>query len=342
MAEQPTDTTSGDPLGGIADGKAVGVPGPPADAQRLLASSRGFARRAIAAYAEESWDEFHLDLAVAVEHLAKAALASQHPVLVMDGAHLDGVLHAIGLGAQSRVPAAKVKTISLTEALDRLPRVLGAEVRVAPSLARLVDARNALAHFGHSTRLDEEALLADVARLTEVLLTRLGVTTTDFWQDGAELVGRHVQHRLAALEAAYLRRIDVAKRHFAEFVEVMDEPIRQVFLATKECREPSGDFSTFPAECPACDHLGALSGDPEPHWEPDYDYSDGEVSVSGVYVETIDLSGSSFRCGVCRLSLDSDELEFAGLADKTLTDEDFDVAEASEFFSEPFDDWDPD
>jgi hypothetical protein len=94
-------------------------------AERLLDSSTSFAQSSIAAYVAESWEVFHLHLATAIEQLAKAALADKHPTLLADPrGDFDSLLHLSGLGHFAQKPEYLIRTITASEAIQRLGRVV--------------------------------------------------------------------------------------------------------------------------------------------------------------------------------------------------------------------------
>ncbi len=133
----------------------------------LLRSSSAFARSAIAAYVDESWDVFYLHLATAVEQLVKSALAQVHPSFIADTTgSFDSLLHLCGMGDRARTPdfVSAVRTISVTEALKRVGRVVDGYQEPGTLVYVLLDTRNEIVHAGHDTRQEGEAVLGDVAR----------------------------------------------------------------------------------------------------------------------------------------------------------------------------------
>ena len=90
----------------------------PSVSEYLIRSSQSFAQSAIAAYAAETWDVFHLNLATAVELLVKAALAHANPAFIADPTRdFDFLLHLCGMGhrARKREFAAAVRTVTASE-----------------------------------------------------------------------------------------------------------------------------------------------------------------------------------------------------------------------------------
>jgi hypothetical protein len=316
-----------------ADGSAPGTQPGDTVAATLLRSSASFAQTAMAAYAIEDWGVFYLHLATAVELLAKGALAHANPAFIADGRHFDSLLHLSGMGDRASSPqsVSAVRTITVTEALERVGRLLDGYQRAGPYVVTLLERRNAVAHLGQRPEGDEEGIVGDVGRYVPQLLTYVGQTPDLFWGRSVELVTEHTQRRITSIEALYHRQVQACRDRYLAWVGEIDERGLRPVLAALEPTGPSDDFTSFPIECPACGHLGTLHGDPEPEWEPDYDVADGEGYISGMYVGSINFQGHGFECKVCRLVLD-EGLEFAGLDSKVFRDDDYDVSHASSHF----------
>ena len=302
-------------------------------AATLLRSSASFAQTAMAAYATGDWDVFYLHLATAVELLIKGALAHANPAFIADGRHFDSLLHLSGMGDRASSPqsVSDVRTITVTEALERVGRLLVGYQREGAYVKTLLERRNAVAHLGQGPEGDEERIVGDVGRYVPQLLALVGLAPNVFWGGSLELVTEHMQRRITSIEALYRRQVQVCKdRYLAGFGKI-DEAGLSLLLAVLEPTGPSDDYTSFPVECPACGHLGTLHGDPEPDWEPDYDVADGQGYISGMYVGSIKFRGHGFECRVCRLVLD-EGLEYAGLDSKVFGESDYDVSNASSYF----------
>jgi hypothetical protein len=330
--------------GGIAMDEAD----PPSGAlvgQRLLESSTFFARSAATAYSAESWDLFYLHLATAVEQLVKSTLAASHPSFIADTrASFDSLLHLCGFGDKAKTPdfVAAVRTITVSQALDRIGRLVDGYRPPSPRVLLLLEMRNGIVHTGHREMGGGEAVLVgDVARYVEQLLSTLGLSQADYWGDSAEMVAAHMRRRLSAIEASYQRRLQAAKERFAGLADRMDPAALAAYVAAVTPTALGDHFDSALAPCPACGNEGEITGDPEPEWEPDWDFSDGQAWVSGMYVSKIQLQAHGFECRICGLTLGADELAFGGLGDVTLTDDDCDLSEAATFFERQAaeDDW---
>lgn len=312
--------------------------------ERLLASSKFFARSAAAAYSAESWDVFYLHLATAVEQLVKSVLAQSNPSFIASKeGGFDSLLHLCGRGDRARTPefVVAVRTISASESFDRVGRLLESYREPGQGVRLLIDTRNGIVHAGIRAKGQSEAILGDAARYVDQLLSALSERPQDYWGDATDMVADHAKRRLSEMEATYARKLQAAKDYFVQVVSTMAETDKGIYLVALTPAHPQDPFDLAPAACPACGHPGVVRGFPEAEWEPDWDVADGEAYVSGAYVNRIHLQSDSFRCPVCRLTLARQDLGFAGIDDVTLTETDYDVAEATAFFERQLrqDDW---
>lgn len=306
---------------------------------RLLALSGRFARSAATAYSIEEWDVFSLHLATAVEQLVKAVLARAHPSFIADVRPnsrdgFDSLLHLCGFGDRARTPdyVAAVRTISATEALERVGLLVDDYQPPSPLVGRLLRTRNGIVHAGYPEKAEGEAVLADAARYIALLLSSQGVDAKEYWGDSANMVAVHVKRRLEVSEARYRRRRQAAKDQYARLRSRMDEQGLAAYLAAVAPAFPAEPYDSALAECPACGETGLITGSPEPSWEADWDYDDGEAYPVGAYVSSIRLDAHGFHCRVCGLDLGTDDLAFAGLEQITLTDDDCDLSGANAYF----------
>lgn len=170
----------------------------------------------------------------------------------------------------------------------------------------------------------------------------LGVDPSEYWGESAGTVADHAQRRIGAIEATFKRRVQAAKNDYTRKTDSMDAAGLAAYLAAVAPPPPSEPFDSAPATCPACGEQGLLSGTPEPDWEANWDVGDGEPYAAGAYVSTIELQASAFECRACGLTLGAPFLGLADFEEIALTEDDFDVSEATAFFQRQLaeDDWD--
>jgi hypothetical protein len=318
--------------------------GPVSIPEDLLRRSMLFAQSAVAAYSSEAWDVFYLHLATAVELLAKSLLASANPSFISDPrAGFDSLLHLSGFGSRAKVPEnLAVRTISSSEALDRVGRLIDNYREPNVTLRALLDARNAIVHGGRGGKDEAAFVLGDVAQYLNQLLSSLEVSPSAFWGPSADLVGEHAGRRIGAIEAAYRRKLQVARGRYEQITRPMPEGSVAAFVAVVSAPSAVPPYEEVPVVCPACGNRASLTGTAgADDWGADYDVDGGEPYVDGVYVSKMTFGASSFRCGACGLQLESDELDAAELAHITVDPGEYDAGEAADFFGRVEEDrWD--
>jgi hypothetical protein len=220
-----------------------------------------------------------------VEQLAKSVLAQAHPALIAyTRASFDSLLHLCGFGDKAKTPdfVVAVRTIGAVQALERIGRLVDGYRAPSPRVLLLLEMRNGIVHSGHrGTAGGEASLMGDVAQYVEQLLNARGLSTTEYWGDSAEMVATHMKRRLTALEASYQRRLQAAKERFAGYASRMEPAALEAYVAAATPIAPGAEFDSALVPCPACGHGGLITGESDPEWEPDWDYSDGQAGPLG-------------------------------------------------------------
>lgn len=113
-------------------------PGPGTRFVRNLPRHRRYASPIDEAFGRgESLDFAVRHAGVGLEHLLKAYLCSLHPALVVDAGHWESLLHAVGHGDRSSIPASRTKSIGLKTAFDHTRTLLKPKNTVSdPDFAR--------------------------------------------------------------------------------------------------------------------------------------------------------------------------------------------------------------
>jgi hypothetical protein len=137
-----------------------------------------------------------------------------------------------------------------------------------------------------------------------------------------------------ALEAAFQRKVRVAREALQGNFARLSSDEQIAFLDAREPQDLAEDYGAARATCPSCGHLGLITGDPEPGWEADWDTDGGEANVAGAFVSGVRLFGKLFHCAVCSLTLDTQYLPLAGFAAVDLTEDDADLEEATQYFTQ--------
>lgn len=296
------------------------MPPIPVDSKRLSGSSARFAQSALQGLPSGDTDTFALHAGIALEHLAKALLVTQHPVLVAAD-DFDSLLHASGHSTMAH--RATMRTITVTEAVRRAGRFVPQLQNLQNELKVLCDARNGVAHLAHAGQVSD--LLVPFLKGCELLRNVLGLDRDVYWGEFVSLVDEALQ---ASVDEARLRvanALGSARLEFEKRYTHLDADARDGVIHAIEAGYDPEKYEEQIIECPACKSPALASGAVETHWE-----QDDEDSVS--FIAT--FFPGHLRCRVCDLELDGDnELRVAGVENTW----DIDV-DPADFYEEP--DWD--
>ncbi len=287
-------------------------------ADALYNKSRVFVQRGI--QARNSGDDagFQFWASLSLELLGKAALAAIHPSLVADPSHLDSLLAAVG---HSHGGAAVRSIMAKTLLLDRLPRVVkGFDKRATEFCMLLTARRNEELHSGAVPYIGVhiESWVPSYWLVSSTILLAYGKTLED-WLGTAEakLARDVIATAMTALEQAVLGRIADRRAWFDTTYPAKSQRrgvIRDEVKRNWGIMEPFGRMvgdATQQQQCPACESVGALTGDEYDSevydTAPDYD------TPPGRYINR-QYESLAFRCRACGLPLDGrQEIEIADL-----------------------------
>lgn len=271
----------------------------------LFAGARKFALSAWSAHnrGEAEREVFILHAGVSVERLAKAALARQSPMLLMEtNAKEDTLLYFAGA-----VPSigTRIRTIGASIAVGRL-RKLGVLRPKDTDLDDLIELRNGVAHLAADAAQEFDPVLT-FARTTTELLRHLDVAPEDYWDEMTSLVNVVLSEAHTQVEREVEIQLRAARHRFEERFKDMPEDAAQVYRSGLETSVPT--LRTLADEmylsqtqtCPACRCPGILDAKPLPPKEKPPEEINFEVIV--------------FSCKHCGLVLeDREHLRVAGVA----------------------------
>lgn len=278
----------------------------------LLAGAQRFAQSAMKARGAESDDVALLHAATALEHLSKAFLSKRHPILIREGSTIDLLMHAAGHSeiAQKQLP--QMRSISASKALERCGRFIPALEGLRRDLEPVIDARNDLVHIAHFVperfSKDFDLLLKACAVLLEALELK-----EEFWGAFAEAVSTRLDESAKKAQIRAQEAIAAAKQAFEERWKHLEGGNLEGVLRAIEASYDPEEYEQQLEACPSCDRQALLNGYIRFEWEPDYDYSDGQVWVSGAYPD-VEFYPTDLDCNVCGLSLrGADEVAAGGI-----------------------------
>jgi hypothetical protein len=256
--------------------------------ERFLMSAREFAADALGS--AQFWrmvPEDHrtmrraLFAGISLEYLAKAALCKRHPALIIDlGGTKDawrGVAETVGHPAPR--PGMKVKTISLTEAIDRLQEFVDLSRVPRTDLDAFIGLRNGGMHAGVAS-FDEKQQLTFL-EMTDALLEDLGESRTSYWGNKLAAVQAQLGDSRTALATEARTRMAAARERvdampegqydsLVEFARAANPELREAPFGCPECAGPAiavgsygsggewreGDDQTFSVDTIGCQVCG--------------------------------------------------------------------------------------
>jgi len=278
---------------------------------RLVGSAAGWIHDALDVWAEDDYGKVAVLAPLAVEHLGKAVLWRENPVLVVP-LTADAENSLFSLATQPDLASPKLRTVGLAILLRRLEQLLGGLPIDQKQRTRLVEVRNGAMHVG--TPAQSWHVLVDSLIPCGVLLERLGEYPGAFYGDrhanALTLLDEkrtEVGHLVAARLARARRRLTELEERLRDglFKETTD---RLEELAADEL-DPN-DFGhgllAVDADCPECGSKGRLFGRVDVSPEVDYDVEplgNGRYDSYMIGYWSVTLSPQAFACNVCRLAL---------------------------------------
>jgi hypothetical protein len=288
---------------------AGGTSAPLGDLSYLLArSARWHARRAIASFASQDLDELlqaGTSAGTAVELLAKAYLATINPSLLADRGDRDTLLLLCGSSAAVNLNALSMRTIGAETALRLVQHVHAAfpPFEQQPLVLRV---RNAAVHMALIDKAELRGAVLQMSRMTESLLTELGVDRDHFWGDhGKPVVNSLLDAARTALQHAVAAKMAAAGERLNRLTQDAPPRARAAILAALSGRlTGSSDFDA-PRACPVCAQQAWLICSIEQEGTVRY-----KISENATPLAETDLVAYPFvfECPVCELQLDVDEL----------------------------------
>jgi hypothetical protein len=297
----------------------------------LYQSASMFAQRAVADLGDDHIDACLANLGIALEHLMKAVLAAEHPLLLVGDkrGEIDVAGMVWALGKAHVADAAPGFTISATEAARRCSAIVPGLGAVG--LRPVLDARNGVVHVGLARERDANRLVGVVAAAADLLLPRVEATTAQFWGNYCDAaLGRLDENRTAAAHRA-ADKLAAARASWESTALRLGEA--GVSYLKKLVDDHAFADDEEPVECPVCGTQAVASGDISITEEPEYGHDGPDWYVEGVSLIP-HLHVRSVHCSACGLNLDDDEVAGAGF--DMVMDSDAEVREREYWGS---DDW---
>jgi hypothetical protein len=278
----------------------------------LHSKSKIYIGRALARKGGGDLDEYQLWASLALELLGKAALAREHPSLVVDPTHWQSMFVAAGIKVTTDVKTIAAKTL-FQRLVHLVPRF---DTKVQEFCGEIAERRNAELHSADlpfkTMRLD--AWEARYWHACDTILNHMG-SSLEQWLGAADAQApRQVLDEASkALEAAVRLRVEAAKKKFEE----LKKPERERLATEARLREPEQQAGLFKGRydeiwidaCPACKCRAFMTGE-----QTAEDISEERDEYAIWEIVDREFVGEEFRCPTCDLTLiGNDEIDAAGL-----------------------------
>jgi hypothetical protein len=258
-------------------------------AEDLVSSAKDLTLSALDSAAVQDWRSFYLLGGMGLEHLAKARLAKEHPILIVDRGDFDSMLMLNTTEGLSPSDASRVRTVGLLEALKRC-----AHKRLVPSLAallddlrRIADRRNSVAHVGVLDRSSSGDDLVILFRATDLLLEDFPIERASYYGDFIAFVDAQIGNAASAARVRAMLAVTAASRRAKKIQIPIDG-----FDPTEEYSSIFGENNGVFIVCPACS---------------------GTAFVDGLADEGDMIDCMNLQCLPCGLKLNLEELSTLGV-----------------------------
>ena len=286
--------------------------------QALWQKAKLFADRAFEADRDGSM--FPLWATLALELLARAALAHVHPALLADPQKGTNLLYALGYGTTSTLKSVPAKTV-FTRCKEIVPRFTETEEKHCMAL---VERRNADLHSGELAfeQFQTASWLADYFATCKILAEFQGKTLEElFGPEDASAATEMIDEVAMTVRGAVNRKIAAAKTAF----NALEADKRTACL---QSRPTPTDVTNKLQPCPACGGHAVVLGKVVSADEPRTD--------DGTLFRIIHVLPTMLVCAACQLMLeDHGELHAANLGGQYTVTEALDPLEHFGVYEEP-------
>ena len=281
---------------------------------RLRVSAAAYARSAlIHVTSDDDRVRGAIDAGVAVEHMAKALLATLSPALLADrNADFDTMLHLTGFGQLARCKPYEIRTISAHEACLRCARIIPEFNYTQQADHALFVARNGGAHLALTTDQVARESARIMVRLLEPLIKTLVLDRGKFWGDMESVADTLLDEKSSQISAAVEMKIAAAKSRLHARLSGLGVVERELVLKALSTH-PFYTADEEPYECPACGQTGVVVCELHDVGQPEFEYEHAGYDDGIYHGGHIDQMayGVNFDCDTCGLDLDFDEMTAA-------------------------------
>ena len=246
-----------------------------------------------------------MNAGIALELLAKSVLANINPILIADPRNERSLL-LLAQGEPRGELLPSLRTIGIDTAIDRLKKLGVTFDQFGDDLHALRIARNAIVHTGVFEQTDVDRAFDAWVRSMVELCRRADYKMSRIFGESANLVKVQLKEYASATDALWEQRRAAAKKRWQAMRRELGSAgiyrrfeLLEAEMVSANALDPSVQW----IHCGVCGLPARLYGDLD--LEPNFDYGDGQVYVSGVYFEFVP---KGLNCPTCQLNLDSRKL----------------------------------
>lgn len=285
-------------------------------ADRLRRSAASYAKSAlIHVTSDDDRVRGAIDAGTAVEHMAKALLATLSPALLADrNADLDTMLHLAGFGQLAKCGAHEVKTIGAHEACLRCARLVPEFTYTQQADQALFVARNGGAHLALTTDDVARESARIMVRLLEPLIKAMSVDRSKFWGDMESVADTLLDEKATQIGASLEMKLGAAKSRLEARMAGLGAKERVLVLRALTTH-PYYTEDEEPYECPACGQTGVMICELRDIGQPEFEYeqvAEDDFIYPGGHIDRMAFA-VNFDCDACGLDLNYDEMEAADM-----------------------------
>nr|WP_271209957.1 hypothetical protein [Rhodococcus wratislaviensis]GLK34828.1 hypothetical protein GCM10017611_16770 [Rhodococcus wratislaviensis] len=281
------------------------------DVAQLVSSAAAWIDEAMKAWSDDDYGKVAVLAPLAVEHLGKAVLWKENPVLVVPlTAEAESTL--FGLATDPKLADPKLRTVGLAILLRRLESLLGGLPIDKRQRTRMVEVRNGAMHVGAPAQ--SRHVLLDSLAVCNLMLEKLGREPRHFYRDHHVSVQALMDQKRTEVGQRVTAKRARARRHLTEleerlgsdvFAEATDRLAEEAPEALDALLDPG--VWAVDRDCPECGSRGRLHGpiDVDPIIDFDVEpLGNGEYETSPYSPGwEVTLAPTGFACNVCRLGL---------------------------------------
>lgn len=264
------------------------------EAKVLLDRSRMWLSDAMDAWSDGAADKVLALAPLGVELAAKAMLWHTNPTLLvpLDRQHEHSLIE---LATKPGLVGEKLRTVGLTEALNRAVAIASKDPEVDQRRRRIADCRNGVIHVGMADVNVSRHVLTDCIRLLAWILDHLGAAEQDFFGSHMNDCRALLDQSRTETQRAVLARLSKHRKRYERLMQSLDdevaaatvEALERAAMASGPIGEDIPDFIPAQHECPACKRTGAVYGIASVEADADAEYEDGgEIVYYGYWVVT--------------------------------------------------------